>query len=170
MPASRARSCRSTASSRAGPSSCPAAAAAIASALQLGPLQLGEALLELGNPANEALDLSIARVRCSSSGRGPRRCSGPGASLRSVTLPRRGRDAVQHGTGGSGPECHHRLPALLCLPVRGEGGKLALPQRDPVARQLVQAGAARFGRIASPALAHASSILLIAAARRPGPV
>ena len=63
-------------------------------------LEVCQSALQHGDVACETFDLSIARVRCSSSGRGPRRISGPGRSGRSV-MP--GRPVVTIGAGGRRP-------------------------------------------------------------------
>ena len=172
MPASRADSWRSaSASTVAGkapgkvagsvsvPSSRSAAAMASAAARPAGLIparagwsasfQSGEAGFQGEDAAMETFDLSIARVRCSSSGRGPRRRNGPGASVRSLIARWRGFGArarrrgtgARHGAerridrplGGPGPERGQGLPTLLRLPVGGERGELALPESNPVA-------------------------------------
>jgi hypothetical protein len=99
--------------------------------------ELGQSVFQSGDVARETFDLSIASVRCSSSGRGPRRIRGPGVSVRSV-MSRSvllARQATQHGGHGPGPQGHDSLPGLADLRVGGHGGKFALPQRDPVLRQ-----------------------------------
>ncbi len=224
-------------------------------------------VLPVSDAARETLDRSIASVRCSSSGRGPRRCSGPGASVRRVTIraffrcrgrsgsprwgrmgrrrPQRGRLGIRrlgirrlrvrrlgvrslgarrpgarrlgarrlgtrrlgtrrlgtrrlgtrrlgtrrlgtrrlgtrrlgrrvaepagrgvvarhcphHGGRGPGPQSKHRLPGLVRLAVHRQGGQFALPQRDPVLRQLPQVGS-RFALVPARAVAHASFALL----------
>ena len=52
-----------------------AASASTASASTAGGFQFGEAGFQFIDPASETFDLSIARVRCSSSGLGPRRAA-----------------------------------------------------------------------------------------------
>ena len=178
--------------------SCSAAAMAVAAsanavsriAASIASFEFGQPGFQCGDAARETLDLSIASVRCSSSGRGPRRCSGPGASVRRL-MRRRARwrrgvaggavragvadgDAPaarragparpagrgrQHGGRGAGPQRQHRLPGLLRLPVHRQGGQLALPQRDPVLRQLPQVGS-RVALVPARAVAHASFALL----------
>src|SRR5450759_3458464 len=161
MPAIRAASGR-IAAAKAGRIAAAKAVAGVA--LSAGPLSRaaliapsisalkpGEPAFEFVDPAGEAVDLSIARVRCSSNGRGPRRSIGPGAwPVMGPSIRTDGR--ARHRVRRSGPEPEQGPPRLVCLPVQGQGGELALPQRDPVPRQPLL-----LGRV----LAHASSILLV---------
>ncbi len=72
-------------------------------------------------------------VRCSHSGRGPRRRSGPGASGRVVT----------GGSGGGGPKIDRPLERFLHLAIGREGRQLAVPDGQPVGPEPV--GFAGFG-------------------------
>jgi len=89
-------------------------------------LDSGQSVLQRADAATEPLDLSIARVSCSSRGRGPRRNSGPGASVRSFTRP--GLEAMRHcgkhGIGGVGPARQELLPKLLGFPVGSQRRQL----------------------------------------------
>ena len=106
-------------------------------------------------------DLSIASVRCSSSGRGPRRISGPGVrriggsgALGSPVMPGRRpwlRRGPQHRRHRPCPQRRHGLPPFPHRRVRSQGAQFALPQVDPIARQ--RAGVRRRGFRRVPCLA-----------------
>jgi len=118
--------------------------------------EFGQLAFQSGDVARETLDLSIASVRCNSSGRGPRRIRGPGASPRGVMA--RGvllaREATQDGGHGAGPQSHDGLPGFADLRVGRHRGQFALPKRDPVLGQLARVGHGRFGRPARIGIAE----------------
>ena len=102
MPAISSLSCRSASANTASGNAAfrPSSAAAIScTCFAAASLQFGEPLLEFGDLASEALDFSIASVRCSSSGRGPRRSSGPGG----VSVTAGPRHRLQHRARGACP-------------------------------------------------------------------
>ena len=93
-------------------------------------------------------------IRCSGSGRGPRRRSGAvmrgahgGGAAEAASPARCGRRAARRPRASrprrAPPRPSGRGPGLGGLAVGGQPGDLALPQRDPVLGQLLQLGVVR---------------------------
>jgi hypothetical protein len=146
---------------RGGQSDGGRAAAAWAHALQLS-----QSPLELSHSSMQPLDLSIPSIRCSSSGLGPRRISGPGASSRLVIPGARG-GREQH-FGRPGPQRQQRPPCLLRLAIRCQRCQLAAADRDPVARELRQVQPCAGPFVWIRGIVHPPSDLLAAADHRGG--